>query len=127
MPTALDPARFRLNSGSPAIGTPRSLRAGPRRHNQGKFIRGPLPLDWLDRAAALPGRAFHVGVWLFYLKGVKRTSTVRLSGAKFGLTRWTVQRGLHELERAGLVTVERSIGKAPLVTLLDVAQQQTGP
>jgi hypothetical protein len=35
-----------------------------------------------------------------------------------GLTRWEKDRGLRLLERAGIVSVERRIGRCPLVTLL---------
>jgi hypothetical protein len=35
-----------------------------------------------------------------------------------GLTRWQVERGLHRLERAGAITVERKRGRCPFATLL---------
>jgi len=33
------------------------------------FIKGPLPLPWLHRAAALPGKALHIAVGLWYMRG----------------------------------------------------------
>jgi hypothetical protein len=40
-----------------------------------RFIKGPLPLPWLRRAAALPGKAFHVAVGLWYVKGLCCSAT----------------------------------------------------
>ncbi len=39
--------------------------------------------------------------------------------AEFGLSRFSASRGLDELERAGLVSVGRTPGRSPGVTILD--------
>jgi hypothetical protein len=41
-----------------------------------------------------------------------------VSGHRFGLDRNAKYRALAWLERAGLVTVERKLGRAPVVTIL---------
>jgi hypothetical protein len=49
------------------------------RHGQGeKFLKEPIPLEWLVQAACLPGRAVHVGVALWYQAGLTRVSQVPL-------------------------------------------------
>ena len=36
------------------------------RHRQGeKFLKGPIPWDWLTKAAQLPGHALHVALVLW--------------------------------------------------------------
>ena len=97
---------------------------GPQKRIQGGFLRGPVPLDWLRLASFVGGRgkAFLVGVALWYLKGLKKTETVRLTHTT--LTRLQIKpdaarRGLKALERGGLVSVERRPGRAPVVTILD--------
>jgi hypothetical protein len=45
---------------------------------------------------------------------VKLTSAVREA---LGITRWALNRGLCQLERAGAVTVKRKRGRCPLVTI----------
>lgn len=92
-----------------------------RRQATAPFLKGPVPLAWLARAAQLPGRALHVGVLLWFQHGMAgadrvrvRTSTLR----SFGIDRYAEYRGLTALERDGLVRVERAPGRRPFVTIL---------
>jgi hypothetical protein len=83
------------------------------------FLKGPIRWSWIAEAAALPGRALAVGMVLRLWAGMRCSQTVRLSYRNFpaGLSRFAIYRGLRNLERAGLVTVRRVPGHAPLVTL----------
>lgn len=85
-----------------------------------RFIKGPVCLKWAGKAACLPGKSLHVGLALWYLRGLKKSSTVVLTSTAqeiFGVKRHAAYRALIQLERAGLVTVVRANGKAPRVTL----------
>jgi hypothetical protein len=85
------------------------------------FVKGPIPLEWLAVAAKLPGKTLHVGLLLWFLKGLRRSSEVPLTSswlAIFGLEHVTAYRALQALETAGLVTVRRQRGKAPVITLV---------
>jgi hypothetical protein len=96
-------------------------KAPQERCIQGKFLRGPVPLDWLQQAARLPGRALHVGVVLWYLDGFQQTRTVKAKPGvlqDFGADRHASYRALRALEKAGLVSVVRKKGAAPVVTLV---------
>jgi hypothetical protein len=76
---------------------------------------------WIMRAAQLPGRTLHLAMTLHLLAVAKNTSRVELSNVaslQFGLDRNAKYRALACLERAGLVRVERKLGRSPLVTLL---------
>lgn len=87
---------------------------------QGKFLRGPVPLDWLLQAAKLPGRAFHVDVALWCLDGFNRTRTVQLKPSvirELGMDRHASYRSLDKLEAAGLLSVVHKRGAAPMLTL----------
>jgi hypothetical protein len=86
-----------------------------------RFLKGPVPLPWLERAASLPGKSLHVGVAVWYAAGLMRSRSVTLSniaGLRFGLDRNAKYRALEWLEGAGLVAVERKPGRAPVVTIL---------
>jgi hypothetical protein len=86
-----------------------------------RFLKGPVPLAWLEAAARLPGKSLHAGIALWYAAGVARSAAVplsNLSGVRFGLDRNAKYRALAWLEEAGLITVERKLGRAPVVTLL---------
>jgi hypothetical protein len=77
------------------------------RHKRGeKFLKGPIPWIWLTRAAQQPGKALHVGIAIWFLAGVRRTRTVRLSNHNLitlGVERNGKYRALCALEKAGLV------------------------
>ncbi len=107
-------------------GTELDQRRRPQRQTRtvGAFIRGPIPLDWLCRASAIPRRnAVLVGLVLFYLAGLgsKRVGLVLCAERckPLGLGRKAVQRGLADLEAARLVRVERVAGRCPRVDILD--------
>jgi hypothetical protein len=85
------------------------------------FPKGPISLAWLAMAAKLPGKALHVGMLLWFLKGLRRSSVVSLTSSwlnTFGVQRVSAYRALQALEGAGLVAVLRQRGKAPVVTLV---------
>lgn len=94
------------------------------RHKVGqKFLKGPIPLDWLAMAAMQRGKALHVALALWFWAAVKRSAQVAFSmswlEATFGVTRYSGYRGLAALEEVGLVSVVRHRGRKPMVTLLD--------
>jgi hypothetical protein len=89
------------------------------------FIRGPLDLEWVRKAGALPGRALLVGLHLHYLAGLARSLTVRINLSAMAsnvVHRATLSRALKNLERAGLVTVRRRSGACAEVTLVGTAR-----
>ena len=98
------------------------------RHKPGeKFLKGPIPWNWLAQAVSQPGKALHVAIALWFLAGVKRTRTVPLSGSvldELGVSRYSGYRALTALEHAGLVRVERHRGRNPIVTILEVGKAQ---
>lgn len=102
------------------------LQAQARRH-KGKAERARntfvmVPLGWgrqMTRATRSP-KAF-VALWLLHLAWKAGSSTVTLSNKSLrdhGVSRMTKLRALRELEEAGLITVERHLGRATVVTLL---------
>jgi hypothetical protein len=96
----------------------------PRPATGQQYLGGPIPLCWLSKAAALPGKALHLGVALWYAAGRSKgkNPAVKLTSAlatQFGVgARTTRSRALEALKRAGLVSVEDRVGRTPLVTIL---------
>ena len=100
-------------------------KAGPARSASTvteHYLRGPIPLAWLQKAARLPGRALAVGMAVWHLAGLRGSqqhlslSTERL--APFGVSRYAKDRALRYLIAAGLVTVARKKGRSPSVSLI---------
>ncbi len=79
-------------------------------------------MAWLAAAARLPSRALHVAIMLAFLAGLAgRHDRLKLAygpTASFGLDRHAVYRALLDLEHAGLITVVRAVGRAPVVSLV---------
>lgn len=94
-----------------------------RRKRRRPYLRGPIPLAWIQAAAQLPGCALQVGIALWYRVGLQRGGRaidLNLSRlTQFGADRHSAARGLRNLEDARLVAVERRPGAKPLVTILD--------
>jgi DNA-binding transcriptional ArsR family regulator len=86
-----------------------------------RYIQGPIPLKWILAASELPGKSLEISMVLWFLKGVTRKHTIKLSGKlirSFGVSRSTLYRGLAKMENAGLISVQRQIGRSPMVTIL---------
>lgn len=92
-----------------------------RRRSDQEMLRGPIPVAWLRSAARLPGRSLHAGLALWIAATRSRTRIVPLSnldGVQLGCGRNQKYRALAWLEAAGLVAVQRQLGRSPIVTLL---------
>jgi hypothetical protein len=86
-----------------------------------------MSLDWLSAAARLPGKSLHVGVALWHASDRDHSRVVLLGNAaaqRFGLDRNAKYRALAWLEQAGLVAVERKLGRPLIITLLDLEAQR---
>ena len=84
------------------------------------FIKGPIPLSWLAKAAGLPGKSIHVALAAWFKCSVEGNGAVlpRKTLQMFHVDRNTGRRALRRLEAAGLLHVERHPGRAPIVTVI---------
>jgi len=85
------------------------------------FLSGPIPLDWLDSAAALPGKTLNVGIALWWLHGMSKGKPFKptqkaLQALNVG--RDAASAALGRLEQAGLVQVVRNPGQRPTVSMI---------
>lgn len=108
-----DYAARRLAELKAAAPTKRKKKADP-------FAKVPL---WFAKAAAEATNTKRALVWVamiyaaFDAKGLTFSfGNVRLK--QLGVHRSTKDRALHQLEEAGLITVERRRGKTPIVTII---------
>jgi hypothetical protein len=84
------------------------------------FLRGPIPLEWLAKAAALPGKTLNVAIALWWHHGMAKDQPFKLT--RRALKSLSVERdaaglALTRLEQAGLIRVERNPGQRPTITL----------
>ena len=122
MSDGFDPTTLAVDAQLPSF--PRQKRY-PATHGPGQFLKGPISMPWLEKAARLPGRALHVALAVRHQSALKRSSTVTLPNkqlVEFGVDRDTKRRGLAALEAAGLLIVERKPGRNPIVTIVEVSE-----
>jgi hypothetical protein len=87
-----------------------------------KFIKGPIPVEWISRANALPGKAGAVGLALWFLVGVRGAKVIKLTGEIERIAackRQAKYQALTALEEAGLISVKQTPGARATVTILD--------
>ena len=88
---------------------------------KGNFIAGPIPLDWIQKACSLGANAAKLSWLLWFYHGMSYGDYFKVSNiraAPFSLNRHQKNQALSRLETAGLVTVQREDGNAPIVQLL---------
>jgi hypothetical protein len=91
-------------------------------------LYGPIPWSWWLPASRLPGKSLHVGAVCWLLAGWERSAEFELAideWGEFGLSRFSASRGLRELGWAGLVSVARTPGQSPNVTIRDVGAESS--
>jgi hypothetical protein len=92
---------------------------GHRGRYGGRFIRGPIPLAWMQKASTLPKCGLVVAVAVAYCRGLEKKNEFRLRPARlrdFCIGRSTAARGIEALEKSGLISVlHRHQGRAPLI------------
>ncbi len=124
MSNRIDPKHLHL---TPGIASKPERESKTSRTGTKRFLKGPIPLNWLAKAAQQSGKALHAGIALWWLKGLKRSWKVALSQSilnLFGVSRYSGYRGLTKLEKAGLLSVVRHPGRNPIVTLRLPAEDQ---
>jgi hypothetical protein len=95
--------------------------AGLKKKRSERFVKGPIPLPWLAKAATLPGKTLAVGLLLWFQGGITGYDQVQLGGSnlkRFGIERKAASAALRRLEGRGLVRVARAPGKRPIVGIV---------
>jgi hypothetical protein len=91
-----------------------------RKNRKGAFVK--VPLWWIEQVTrATKSPQVFAAIWLLHLSWRAKSTTFTLSNArlaKHGVDRQAKRRALANLEKAGLITVERRNRKPPRVTLV---------
>ena len=98
------------------------LRIVDKRRINGHFVKGPIPLTWISKAAQLPGKSINTGLACWYLMGLKKSHRFKLSNmvaSEFGLNKDSKARSLKHLEQAGLIRCTRDVGRSVVVEMLN--------
>jgi hypothetical protein len=85
------------------------------------FLKGPIPMAWLKSAAELPGKAFQLGIAIWWLRPMSKSENFKLTKKALdyvGISRDATYDALKRLEARGLIRVQRSPGRRPIVGIL---------
>lgn len=88
------------------------------------FLKGPIPMLWLSAAASLPGKTLNLGIAIWWLAGMAKTKTFKLTGKalmNFGISKDAASDALKRLEAHGLIRAYRAPGQRTTVEILTVA------
>jgi hypothetical protein len=90
------------------------------RQRRQQFVQ--VPWTWLERLAqSQSANTYRVAITLLFLHWQAKGGPIKLANgmlAKDGVSRWSKQRALDELEQFGLITINRRQRKSPIVTLI---------
>jgi hypothetical protein len=122
--------RLRLADDQMATRTPTNREGGRTRSRatrvRAEFLKGPIPLDWLGRAAKLSGKApLATALAIMFEAGRRRSTEITLTMAvleRFGVSRKAKYRALKHLQSAGLIAVHQEPRRNPVVRVLDVKE-----
>ena len=92
------------------------------------FLKGPIPMAWLNVAARLPGKTLNVGLAIWWLAGMSNTTAFKLTRKaldQLAVSRDAASDALKRLEDNGLILVKRLPGQRSTVEILPVAQGVT--
>jgi hypothetical protein len=96
------------------------------RQRKGRFLKGPIPTDWLSVAGSLPGKTLHVGVAIWFAHGFEKQPRFRLTAKWYDWLEvgpFALRESLQRLKEAGLIRLEHRPGCSPIVTLLTVSKE----
>jgi len=92
------------------------------------FIRGPIPIDWLSKAAELPGKTLNVALAIWWLNGMTQSESFKLTRKSLSLLcikRDAASISLKRLEGAGLVKIQRKVGQRPTISIIHLQEIKT--
>jgi hypothetical protein len=80
-----------------------------------------VPWTWVEALSGASGQSWHLAMHLLYLHWKGKDAPIKLANGMLrvdGITRWSKWRALDDLERRGLITVERRPNRSPLIRAL---------
>jgi len=108
------PDRLRINVPEQWTVTPAKIRKR-RQH----FV--PFPVTWYERMKGADGQTYRVALYLLYLHWKGNGEAIKLPNGMLaidGVPPTSKRRALSDLERRGLITVERRPKKSPIVRVV---------
>jgi len=91
------------------------------KRQQSQFVKGPIPLTWIREASTLGANESRLAWLLWFMYGVTKGGSFTLPNKRvegFGIERRQKYRALSSLKKAGLISIEWSLGKSQKITII---------
>jgi hypothetical protein len=102
---------------------PEQARTGtvtPRKISKRREQFVMVPWTWVEALSGASGHTWHLAIHVLHLRWEKKGAPIKLANGMLGIdhiSRWSKYRALVDLERRGLLTVERQPRKSPTIRL----------
>jgi len=96
----------------------RAVVPGKIRRRRSHFIS--VPMVWFERLIGASGQTYRIALYLLYLDWRGRGKPIQLANSLLqidGVSRQSKWRALTDLERRGLITLERRPRRSPMIKL----------
>ena len=116
-----DVETLRADPANPGFVVKRATVSAKIDKRRGQFIR--LPWLWFEKLAGATGQTYRVALYLLFLHWKNGCKPIKLANGMLaidGVSRQSKWRALGELERRGLIRVERRPKRSPIVHLHQV-------
>jgi hypothetical protein len=90
---------------------------------KGRFLRGPIPWNWLEKASLQHPKGLHVAINIWFLRAVTKRDVFSLSNKilrEMGVSRQAKNESLKKFKEVGLVDLKQETGRSPVVTIKDI-------
>jgi hypothetical protein len=91
------------------------------------FLKGPISIAWLSRAAFLPGKAINVALAIQWIFGMSANNPIKLTKKSmviFNFSSDAANDALRRLESEGLISVQRHPGQRPWIEVVSTSENK---
>jgi len=87
------------------------------------FLKGPIPISWLNQVSSLPGKTLHVALairWLSDMNNGKPIKLTRKALQLFSVSTDAALDAIKRMENAGLIKVQRLPGQRAIIEIVSI-------
>jgi|GEM_PF-1569356 len=82
------------------------------------FLKGPIPMSWINRVASLPGKVLNVALAIRWLSDMNANQPIKLTRnamERFNFSSDAASAALKLMEKNGLIKIQRLRGQKPWI------------
>lgn len=91
------------------------------------FLKGPIPMSWINKVASLPGKVLNVALAIRWLSDMNANQPIKLTRnamERFNFSSDAAAAALKLMENNGLIKIQRRPGQKPLIEVLPMHSEK---